>query len=92
MQCTTLVLIIHEFLNNYISPINIPRAAGWSLDLVAVTGVSSLEAEAVSMPGNKERLSAEEQESERERGRSKDHVIHITHCFFALILKADCWK
>ena len=62
------------------------------MDLFAVAIVSTLEAEAVSMLGNQEGLSAEEEKSERERVRNKQHVSHITHCFSALILKAECWK
>ena len=62
------------------------------MDLFAVAIVSTLEAEAVSMLGNQEGLSAEEEESERERVRNKQHVTHTAHCFSALILKAKCWK
>ena len=51
-----------------VSPINIPRT-GWPLELVSVAGMSRLEAGGLlSVAGNKEDLSAgEEEESEKER-------------------------
>ena len=67
------------FLNMAVSPINIPRTC-WSFESASRAGVSSLEADALSVAGNKEDLSVEEQEeeSERERTRKKLHVSHIT--------------
>ena len=76
---------VRGFLNMAVSPINLPRTC-WSLELASLAVVSSLEASALSVAGNKAGLSAEEEEeeSERERVRNKLHVSHIT-CFFILI-------
>ena len=68
-----------------ISPINLPRTIGWSLDSAALASVSSLETGAASTVGNKDNLSAEKEE-ESEREGNKEHVshMHIT-CFSTLI-------